>query len=384
VREVVVAKAKSKTEEQPFDVVIIGAGPAGATAGLILATAGRRVAVVDREKFPRKVACAGWLSAKAEPLLAELKANGKGTLDTPFSDITFFNADFSKKAKPHLPEPVGYLVDRTDFDNALVTAATGQGADFFPKSVVRDVRLREAAVEVFLEGDKTLTAKLLLLASGRNTELLSRIGYARRPGEIPLWSTQVEAGLKGDRVPAAPSVIVVLGLDGGASFGLCTVCKNRVAVNVNWRGEANQAIPQLVKLCRLAHEKQVLPVDLSEQAASAKVLRSPAGAALDMESHVAKHTLLIGDAGGFIAAASNEGIYPAMWSAKLAAKAIESALQSQYSQDQLMSFDSLWRMEMADYLRSPHTDIRFLLPLIFSNQPMADRMGAAFFFGENI
>jgi hypothetical protein len=49
-----------------------------------------------------------------------------------------------------------------------------------------------------------------------------------------------------------------------------------------------------------------------------------------------------------------------------------------------MSFDSLWRMQMADHLRSPHTDIRFLLPLIFSNQPMADRMGAAFFFGENI
>jgi flavin-dependent dehydrogenase len=155
-------------------------------------------------------------------------------------------------------------------------------------------------------------------------------------------------------------------------------------VNVNWRGEANQAVPQLVKLCRLAHEKQVLPVDLSQEAASAKVLRSPAGAALDMDSHVAKHTLLIGDAGGFIAAASNEGIYPAMWSAKLAAKAVDAALQGQFSQDQLMGFDSMWRMEMADYLRSPHTDIRFLLPLIFSNQPMADRMGAAFFFGENI
>ena len=49
-----------------------------------------------------------------------------------------------------------------------------------------------------------------------------------------------------------------------------------------------------------------------------------------------------------------------------------------------MAFDSLWRIQMADYLRSPHTDVQFLLPLIFTNQPMADRMGAAFFFGENI
>ena len=49
-----------------------------------------------------------------------------------------------------------------------------------------------------------------------------------------------------------------------------------------------------------------------------------------------------------------------------------------------MTFDTTWRMEMVDYLRSPHTDVRFLIPLVFTNQPMADRMGAAFFFGENI
>ena len=137
-------------------------------------------------------------------------------------------------------------------------------------------------------------------------------------------------------------------------------------------------------IVRLAHEKNVVPIDLSVRAAAAPVLRSPAAAALDMDTHVAKHTLLIGDAGGFISAASNEGIYPAMWSARLAAKAAHSALKSTYSQDELMTFDSLWRMEMADHLRSPHTDIRFLLPLIFSNQPMADRMGAAFFCGDNI
>jgi flavin-dependent dehydrogenase len=103
-----------------------------------------------------------------------------------------------------------------------------------------------------------------------------------------------------------------------------------------------------------------------------------------MDTHVGKHTLVIGDAGGFVSAASNEGIYPAMWSAQIAAEVIEAALQSPHSQDELMAFDSKWRMKMADYLRRPNTDSQFLIPLIFSNQPMADRMGAAFFSGENI
>ena len=113
-------------------------------------------------------------------------------------------------------------------------------------------------------------------------------------------------------------------------------------------------------------------------------MRCLSGSALDSDSHVRKHTLMIGDAGGFMSAVSNEGIYPAMWSAVIAADVMHLALSSEHSQDALMDFDSRWRVEMADYLRSPHTDIRFLLPLIFANQPMADRMGAAFFSGENI
>jgi flavin-dependent dehydrogenase len=128
----------------------------------------------------------------------------------------------------------------------------------------------------------------------------------------------------------------------------------------------------------------VLPLDVSQEAARAKVTQSPASAALDMDTHVGKHSLLIGDAGGFISAASNEGIYPAMWSAQIAVEVIDSALKSPQSQDELMSFETKWRTTMADYLRSPNTDIQFLLPLIFSNQPIADRMGAAFFSGENI
>ena len=49
-----------------------------------------------------------------------------------------------------------------------------------------------------------------------------------------------------------------------------------------------------------------------------------------------------------------------------------------------MTFDTRWRLEMADYLRQPNTDMEFLIPLVFSNQPIADRMAAAFFLGDNI
>ena len=370
--------------EEVYDVTVIGAGPAGATAALQLGRKGYQVALVDRAAFPRSVVCAGWLNAKVEPLLAELSLPAKKFLGAPFREVTLFNADLTKTAKPRFESSAGYLVDRASFDHALIKAAVQHGVTLFQSSAVTDVRLKERSVEVTLANAKKITSRLLLLASGRGSELLDRVGFPRQSGGNPLWTAQAVANFPVNAKPTEPQVGVVLGLDGGGSFGLLCTVKDRVSVNVNWAGDRERAIPMLVELCKAAFGNRAVPVDLSKQAQSTELVRSPASAALDMDSHVAKHTLLIGDAGGFISAASNEGIYPAMWSAKLAAQVIDAALQSDFSQDELMTFDSLWRTQMADHLRSPHTDIRFLLPLIFHNQPMADRMGAAFFFGENL
>jgi len=370
--------------EETFDVAVVGAGPAGATAALQLGRKGYQVALVDRTAIPRPVTCAGWLSAKVEPLLAELGLPPNKFLGSPFRDVTLFNSDLTKTAKPRFESSAGYLVDRGSFDISLTNAAVQHGVTLFQASTVTDIRLKERSVDITLANGHRITSRLLLLASGRESELLDRLGFPRQTGGSPLWTAQVEAELPSIKTPAEPHVGVVLGLDGGGSFGLCCTSKDRVLVNVNWAGARERAIPLLVELCKATFANRVVPVDLSKQAQSAGLVRSPASAALDMESHVAKHTLLIGDAGGFVSAASNEGIYPAMWSAKLAAKAVDAALQSDFSQDELMTFDSLWRTQMADHLRSPHADIRFLLPLIFHNQPMADRMGAAFFFGDNL
>lgn len=367
-----------------YNVVIVGAGPAGATAATLLAKKGHRVAMVDRATFPRDVICAGWLSARSVPLLKELEVKVKPLLKHPFRDVTLYRADFTQSAKPVFADAPGYLVDRAQFDSALVSAALRQGVDVFQGTAAANLLLKEASVTIELADERQVEGKLLLLASGRGTELLERVGLSADTDESPTWAAQVDAPLSKEVAPKKPSVGVVLGLEDPESFGLCCLSTSRMSVGVNWVGDSGGAIPALVDLCHRAFENKVLPLDLSDQARKAKLISSPAAAALDRESHVGKHTLVIGDAGGFVAAASNEGIYPAMWSAQIAVEVADKALHSVHSQDELISFDSAWRMQMADYLRSPHTDIQFLLPLVFTNQPMADRMGAAFFCGENI
>ena len=51
-----------------YDVIIIGAGPAGTAAGYHLARKGRSVLLLDRRTFPRKKACAGGVTPKAMAL----------------------------------------------------------------------------------------------------------------------------------------------------------------------------------------------------------------------------------------------------------------------------------------------------------------------------
>jgi flavin-dependent dehydrogenase len=367
-----------------YDVAVVGAGPAGVAAALLLAKAGCEVVLVDRADFPRPVPCTGWLNSRSAPLLKELGFPIETLKDRTFREVTLFRADFSQSAKPVFQEPPGFLIDRTRFDDTMIGIASKRGITVLKKREATDLQLKESCARVKLSDGQWLTSRLLVIAGGRGTTLPERAGFRLTAAGVPYWSALVESPLDAGPSESEPRVGVVLGLDQRGSFGFSCVGKDRVSVCVHWTGERSNLLPALHALCLRLWERSFVPRDLSPLVPQAKPIHSPAGAALDIETHVGKHTLVIGDAGGFISAASNEGIYPAMWSAKIAAKVIETALQSTHSQDALITFDNAWRTQMADYLRSPHTDIQFLLPIIFTNQPMANRMGAAFFFGENI
>jgi flavin-dependent dehydrogenase len=55
-----------------YDALVIGGGPAGATAAILLAQAGWRIAVVEKKPFPRRKVCGEFVSAPSWPLLGAL------------------------------------------------------------------------------------------------------------------------------------------------------------------------------------------------------------------------------------------------------------------------------------------------------------------------
>src|SRR5262249_40290799 len=66
------AAREAEVTAPPFDAVVVGAGPAGSVAALVLARGGARVALADKASFPRDKACGDLVGPRGVQVLAEL------------------------------------------------------------------------------------------------------------------------------------------------------------------------------------------------------------------------------------------------------------------------------------------------------------------------
>jgi len=98
---------------------------------------------------------------------------------------------------------------------------------------------------------------------------------------------------------------------------------------------------------------------------------------------VANRTLLFGPAGGFYSACA-EDIYPCCWSALFAVDAARKALRERFIQDALQQYRNRWGASLGDYLRGPQQNLRFLLPMVYRNRTMTQRLAEAILSGESV
>ena len=98
---------------------------------------------------------------------------------------------------------------------------------------------------------------------------------------------------------------------------------------------------------------------------------------------VARRTLLLGPAGGFYSA-SGEDVYPGCWSALFAAEVAAKAVKARHPQDVLGAYRGSWGSTLGDYLRGPQQNLRFLLPLVYKNPVMTQRLAEAILLGQSL
>ncbi|MCG8467656.1 MAG: FAD-dependent monooxygenase [Gemmatimonadetes bacterium] len=150
-----------------WDVVVVGAGPAGSIAAVEASRYGRRVLLVDRQRFPRYKVCGGCLNGRA---LGELSAAGRlemirrrGAVALHTFTITTADRRFD------LPLPTGLAISRPALDTSLATAAAEEGAVFVDGCKAKLLQMHDDACRLRLvqkEHDLTVSARIVLAADG--------------------------------------------------------------------------------------------------------------------------------------------------------------------------------------------------------------------------
>jgi geranylgeranyl reductase family protein len=114
-----------------YDVLVVGAGPAGSIAALVLARAGARVALLDKARFPRDKACGDFIGPRGLQVLADLGVPEPSGLDV--GDMVVVGPTGRRVVLPCFDGDSypgrARAVTRSVFDDALRHAALEEGAE---------------------------------------------------------------------------------------------------------------------------------------------------------------------------------------------------------------------------------------------------------------
>ncbi|HEX5412084.1 MAG TPA: NAD(P)/FAD-dependent oxidoreductase [Terriglobia bacterium] len=313
-----------------LDLAIIGGGPAGTLAALEARHHGLRVALWDRDRFPRDKVCGEFISSEARPIL-ESKIPGTVPEGAEIYDAQFItNRGVSRTFG--LPHPALGL-SRRRLDHELWKTAEAAGVEAHGSEAVRRVRAPEPggnradAWEIETADGSVRAAKSLIIACGRWWAVEGLSSPASRPG-LTARGDWIGAKAHFAGIPRRNRVEMYLFRGGYCGLapvenGACNVCclvhrqqvrQTTLKVQEGFAAWLAQVSRLPVLATRLRDAVQVSPV----------VTTSPVH--LARRQAVQSGALMVGDASGFLDPFTGEGISMALHSGRLAGQAVAGAI----------------------------------------------------------
>jgi geranylgeranyl reductase family protein len=283
-----------------FDVAVIGAGPAGATAAYRLARARARVLIVDKARFPRDKPCGGGLTTRA---VRQLPFSVEPVVEDRITR-TRFRLRYGPEIERQSSRVICLMTQRRRLDAFLVEQAVVAGAEF------RDGVRVSVDSETELHVDrKQVEVCAVIGADGANGITARSVGL----GGAIINGVALEGNLPYEKLPLGSwhgRLALELGIVPG---GYGWIFPKGDHVNVGVGGWADEG-PQLRRHLRVLCEHYGIELrELSDLRGHRLPMRTSA-------TMLARgRALLVGDAAGALDPVSGDGIYEALVTARLAA-----------------------------------------------------------------
>lgn len=304
-----------------YDVIVVGAGPAGTSAAYTLACDGNAVLLVDSAVFPREKLCGGLLSRKSINFIKGLY--GKDLCALSRSGVLEYVSEgyeivskgkIISEGQSRIPF---YFVRRNIFDNWLMKQATTAGVTTLTGVGVTECDIRSKTLT--LTDGRLLQGRFIIGADGVHSKIRKNVPHNRTRWRRGLAST-IEIRFSREEYPALvyrPSIHL-----GYVPYGYGWVFPNKDSVLVGLGG----------KLTRGQNLAEFFRIFLGSLGVDTENLPQFRGAPLPYGNYLdhpyCGNVLLAGDAAGFVEPLFGEGIFWAMSSGQAAGAAVSKALKS--------------------------------------------------------
>ncbi len=310
-----------------FDVIVIGAGPAGSMAALLLARAGATVLLVDRARFPREKLCGDTVNPGA---VALLQHHGLGhVLDDalPVDGMIVTGASGLRVEGRYGAGIHGRAILRRDLDARLVAAAAAAGAQVEERVLVTGAIVHYCAGAPAVRGARVkgtdpveIPARTVIAADGRHSRVAQALSLSRHPRSPRRWAVggyfeQVAGLTTYGEMHIRPDRYMGVAPLGGGIANACVVTAAR-------GGFGN---PDALLLESLGADPLLADRFAAARLVGPTTCLGPLAVECDMPGMVG--LLLAGDAAGFIDPMTGDGLRFALRGAELAAEAALHALE---------------------------------------------------------
>lgn len=300
---------------EQFDVLVVGAGPAGSAAAMHLTRGGAHVLLADKARFPRDKPCGGGVTGRA---LRHAPCDISHVVEHVV-DRFVLRAGYRRRVARRSDSALIQMTQRRHLDAHLAQQAAVAGVDFRDGVRVQAIAFDDDCVSADVAG-RPVRASSIVGADGANGLVARAIGL----GDGIVRGVALEGNVPWGALDPAPyqeTAWVELGVVPG---GYGWIFPKGDHANLGVGGWLDEGPKLRAHLERLARVHGVDPGKLSEVRGHRLPMRRLGAPA------ARGRALLVGDAAGLVDPLSGDGIYEAFVSARLAADAILAGRHEHY------------------------------------------------------